>query len=118
MKYIEKTYPDYFETVPFLFIRAIMIISLPTSIAYCTNERILRPRETKFKLPFFIRTHFNFFAVSLFTISIWYLRVNTAQIISSLNPIIVTYLSVILLKETFHYRYNCWNNIMFNRFFN
>lgn len=105
MKYIEKTYPDYFETVPFLFIRAIMIISLATSTAYCTNERILRPSEIKFKLPFFIRTNFNFFAVSLFTISIWYLRVSTVQIISSLNPIIVTYLSVILLKETFHYRY-------------
>lgn len=105
MKYIEKTYPDYFETVPFLFIRAIMIISLATSTAYCTNERILRPSEIKFKLPFFIRTNFNFFAVSLFTISVWYLRVSTVQIISSLNPIIVTYLSVILLKETFHYRY-------------
>ena len=26
MKYIEKTYPEYFETIPFLFIRAIMIV--------------------------------------------------------------------------------------------
>ena len=57
------------------------------------------------KLPFLIRTNFNFFAVSLFTISIWYLRVSTVQIISSLNPIIVTYLSVIILKEKFYKRY-------------
>ena len=105
MKYIEKSYPEYFETVPFLFIRAIMIISLALSTSYCTNERILRPSEIKFKLPFFIRTNFNFFAVSLFTVSIWYLRVSTVQIISSLNPIIVTYLSVILLKEKFYNRY-------------
>ena len=105
MKYIEKSYPEYFETIPFLFIRAIMIISLSLSTSYCTNERILRPNEIKFKLPFFIRTNFNFFAVSLFTISIWYLRVSTVQIISSLNPIIVTYLSVILLKEKFYNRY-------------
>ena len=97
MKYIEKTYPDYFETVPFLFIRAIMKISLIISTAYCTNERILKPNE----ITFFIRKNFNFFAVSLFTISIWYLCVITVQIISLLNPVIVAYLS----KETFHYRY-------------
>ena len=28
MKFIEKTYAEYFETIPFLFIRAIMIIIL------------------------------------------------------------------------------------------
>ena len=105
MKHIEKAYSEYFETIPFLFIRATMIISLAFSTSYFTNERILRPSEIKFKLPFLIRTNFNFFAVSLFTISIWYLRVSTVQIISSLNPIIVTYLSVILLKEKFYNRY-------------
>ena len=105
MKHIEKTYPEYFETVPFLFIRAVMIITLATLTSILTGERIMRPNEIKFKLPFFIRTNFNFFAVSLFTISIWYLRVSTVQIISSLNPIIVTYLSVILLKEKFYSRY-------------
>ena len=105
MKYIEKTYPEYFETIPFLFIRAIMIIFLALSTSYITGEKILKPSEIKFKLPFLIRTNFNFFAVSLFTISIWYLRVSTVQIISSLNPIIVTYLSVILLKEKFYKRY-------------
>jgi len=105
MKYIEKTYPEYFETIPFLFIRAIMIVFLALSTSYLTGEKILKPSEIKFKLPFLIRTNFNFFAVSLFTISIWYLRVSTVQIISSLNPIIVTYLSVILLKEKFYKRY-------------
>ena len=105
MKYIEKTYPEYFETIPFLFIRATMIVFLALSTSYLTGEKILKPSEIKFKLPFLIRTNFNFFAVSLFTISIWYLRVSTVQIISSLNPIIVTYLSVILLKEKFYKRY-------------
>lgn len=105
MKYIEKTYPLYFETIPFLFIRAIMIITLALSTSFITKQRILRLSEIQFKLPFLIRTNFNFFAVSLFTISIWYLRVSTVQIISSLNPIIVTYLSVIILKEKFYKRY-------------
>ena len=37
--------------------------------------------------------------------SIWYLRVTTVQIITALNPIIITYLSVIILKENFYIRY-------------
>jgi drug/metabolite transporter (DMT)-like permease len=105
MKYIEKTYPSYFATIPFLFIRATMIITLALSTSFLTKERILRFNEIEFKLPFLIRTNFNFFAVSLYTISIWYLRVSTVQIISSLNPIIVTYLSIIILKERFYKRY-------------
>ena len=105
MKFIEKTYAEYFETIPFLFIRATMIIMLASTVSYLTGEKILKPNEIKFKIPFLIRTNFNFFAVSLFTISIWYLRVSTVQIISSLNPIIVTYLSVIILKEKFYKRY-------------
>ena len=45
MKHIEKAYSEYFETIPFLFLMAIMIISLAFSTSYCTNERILRPNE-------------------------------------------------------------------------
>ena len=67
MKFIEKTYAEYFETIPFLFIRAIMIIILASTVSYLTGEKILKPNEIKFKLPFLIRTNFNFFAVSLFT---------------------------------------------------
>lgn len=105
MKYIEKTYSKYFETIPFLLIRAIMIMSLSLSFSFIWKQPILKPREIKFKIPFLIRTNFNFFAVSLFTVSIWYLRVSTVQIISALNPIFVTYLSVIILKEKFYVRY-------------
>ena len=49
MKYIEKTYPQYFETIPFLFIRATMIITLALSTSFITKEKILRPNEIKFK---------------------------------------------------------------------
>ena len=105
MKFIERTYSSYFETIPFLLIRAIMIMSLSLSFSFIWKQPILKPNEIKFKLPFLIRTNFNFFAVSLFTVSIWYLRVSTVQIISALNPIFVTYLSVIILKEKFYTRY-------------
>ena len=44
MKYIEKSYPEYFETIPFLFIRAIMIIYLATSTSYFTKERIFKAK--------------------------------------------------------------------------
>ena len=61
-----------------------MIIILALSASYLTREKILKPNEIKYKLPFLIRTNLNFFAASLLTISIWYLRVSTVQIISLL----------------------------------
>lgn len=42
--------------------------------------------------------------VSRMTMSIWYLRSSTAQILSSLNPVIVLILSYFILKEKFYFR--------------
>ena len=104
-KIIQRTYPNYFHTVPFLFIRGIMIMFLSFSAAYYQNEHILRPSEISHKIYFFIRTNLNFFSVTFFTIGVWYLRVSTCQIITTLNPIIVIVLSFFILKENFYFRY-------------
>ena len=47
----------------------------------------------------------NFFGVQLNITAIWYLRVATVQIIGSLNPLLTTYLSILILKEKFYLRY-------------
>lgn len=105
MKFIEKKYSLYFESVSFLAIRAIMIIFLAWLYSYLTNNKILKFSEIDCKIYFLLRTNLNYFSVLFFTISIWYLRVSTVQIIGSLTPIIVTFLSVIILKEKFYNRY-------------
>ena len=61
--------------------------------------------RNKRKTIFFLRTNLNFFGVQLNITAIWYLRVATVQIISSLNPLVTTFLSIVILKEKFHIRY-------------
>ena len=104
-KYIQKHFPIQFHYVSFLFIRAFTILFFATFSCFYYNERILRWKEIKSKLHFFLRTNINFFQMITFTISIRYLRVSTANIIRSLNPILDVIFSSILLKEKFYQRY-------------
>ena len=98
-KLIQKTYPNDFHTVPFLFLRSFMIVTLSLVHTYFTQVRIKSPKEIPFKIWFFYRTNMNFFGMSFSTMALWYLRASTAQIIHSLHPIIVLILSYFILKE-------------------
>lgn len=104
-KLIQLTYPTIFHTIPFLFYRGITIMIIASLRAYIYKERILYPKEIPEKKWFFLRTNMNFLGVSCMTMSIWYLRSSTAQILSSLNPVIVLVLSYFILKEKFYFRY-------------
>ncbi len=104
-KYIQIKFPKEFHYVSFLFLRAFTIYFFALFSCYYNNERILRLNEIKNKLHFFLRTNINFFQMITFTISIRYLRVSTANIIRSLNPILDVIFSSILLKEKFYFRY-------------
>lgn len=105
LKIVQRTYPKYFRSVPFLFIRAFMILTIAYTWGYIKREHILYPKEINHKFFFFIRTNLNFFSVAFFTMAVWYLRISTCQIIASLNPLIVIILSFFILKEKFHLRY-------------
>jgi len=105
IKYAQRKYHDIYHTIPFLFYRAIFLVYLSQIITTLKGEHILWPREIKEKLFFFLRTNLNFFGVQLNITAIWYLRVATVQIISSLNPLVTTFLSIVILKEKFYIRY-------------
>lgn len=81
------------------------MLFLSQIITTIKGEHILYPSEIKTKLFFFLRTNLNFFGVQLNITAIWYLRVATVQIIGSLNPLLTTFLSIIILKEQFYMRY-------------
>ena len=104
-KLIQKTYPNDFHTVPLLFLRSFMIVTLSLVHTYFTQVRIISPKEIPFKIWFFYRTNMNFFGMSFSTMALWYLRASTAQIIHSLHPIIVLILSYFILKEKYYPRY-------------
>ena len=105
LKWVQRTFSEYFRTIPFLFFRGIMILIIATGVSFYNNEHILRWHEIDLKFCFFIRTNLNFFSVALFVLGVWYLRVSTSQIISTLNPIILIILSSLILKEKFYFRY-------------
>ena len=46
-----------------------------------------------------IRVNFNFLSMSIWVVTICYLRISTCQILSTLSPIIIIFCSVILLGE-------------------
>ena len=90
IKYAQRKYYSIYHTIPFLFYRAIFLLFLSQIITTIKGEHILYPHEIKTKLFFFLRTNLNFFGVQLNITAIWYLRVATVQIISSLNPLLTT----------------------------
>ena len=104
-KIMQRVYPDDFHTIQFLLIRALMLLCLAFFHSYYTQHKIEKFFDLKQKFWFFIRTNVNFFAVSTFTMSLWYLRTSTAQILSTLTPLVVLVLSYFVLKEKLHLRY-------------
>lgn len=104
-KIIQRTYPTKFHTVPFLFLRSFTIMSIALFHTWYCGLTIIRPRDIPLKIWFFYRTNMNFFGMSFFTMSLWYLRASTAQIINSMNPILVFILSYFILKEPYYSRY-------------
>lgn len=104
-KLVQKTYPNDFHSIQFLFLRSFCILLLSIITSYITKKQILKLSEIKIKFWFFIRTNFNFLGVASMTICLWYLRASTAQIITTLSPIIIFILSYFFLNEKFYIRY-------------
>jgi drug/metabolite transporter (DMT)-like permease len=104
-KLVQKTYPNDFHSIQFLFLRSFCILLLSIITSYITKKQILKLSEIKIKFWFFIRTNFNFLGVASMTICLWYLRASTAQIIATLSPIIIFILSYFFLNEKFYMRY-------------
>ena len=104
-KLVQKTYPNDFHSIQFLFLRSFCILLLSIITSYITKRQILKLSEIKIKFWFFIRTNFNFLGVASMTICLWYLRASTAQIITTLSPIIIFILSYFFLNEKFYMRY-------------
>ena len=104
-KIVQIYYPNDFKTIQFLFLRSISIIFFALFHTYITKVPLINPLSLNLKLWFFIRTNVNFFGVCSFTLSLWYLRSSTAQILFSLSPIVVYVLSHFILHEKLYIRY-------------
>ena len=104
-KIIQKTYPEDFKTVQFLFLRSF------TLFFFCINAFIYPKRKNNEfkryprKKMVFLRTNANFFGVASMTVALWYLRASTTTIIQNIHPLLVLIMSFLILKEKFYIRY-------------
>lgn len=104
-KIIQRTYPEDFRTVQFLFLRCFTVFFFAIFHSYIRQEKIMNLRDIPEKKWFFLRTNANFFGVACMTVALWYLRASTTIIIQNIHPIFVLILSYLVLKEKFYLRY-------------
>ena len=104
-KIIQKSYPDEFKTVQFLFLRSFTIFFFAIFHSYIRQEKIMKLKDIPEKKWFFLRTNANFFGVACMTMALWYLRASTTIIIQNIHPLLVLLMSFFILKEKFYIRY-------------
>ena len=107
VKFITQYYNERFKNKTFLFPRGLVIIIISYFLGNNFDGKIYKLSEftPQIKKCLLIRAIVSFFRMSLWLIAVYYLRITTCQIISTLSPIIQIYFSVIFLNEKYYSRY-------------
>lgn len=104
-----KTYlpnfPEEFSNNSLVFWRSLSIWIIGYLLCKKNNVRIKPLSEIKHKFWFISRSFGNYVGVFLWIKVLIYLRVSTGHAITACFPIVVVFLSVIILHETFYWRY-------------
>ena len=105
LKTYRTFFPDAFSNNSLVFWRSIPIWGLGYFFSKRNGKVIPAHSEIKHKFWFFSRSLGNYFAVILWISMMKYFRVSTCQCIAGCHPLLIIYLSVLILKETFYIRY-------------
>ena len=105
MKTFQPNFPEVFSNNSLVFWRSLSICVLGYCFCKYKNIRIKPVKEIKHKFWFFMRSLGNYFSLFFWINTLSYFRVSTTQVINSCFPIIVIFLSVFVLHETFYFRY-------------
>lgn len=104
-----KTFPIIFpkdsDNFSIGFYRALPLITLGYSLASKKNIEITPISQVQNKLWFVIRNAGMFFCLALWVTMTQLMRLSTCQCISGCHPVLVLYLSILILKEKFYLRY-------------
>ena len=100
-------YHSNFKNKTFLFARGFATMIICIILGYYYDGKIYKITEFNLQIKKCILTRANisFFRMSFWLIAIYYLRIITCQIISTLSPILIIFFSVIFLNEKYHNRY-------------
>ena len=105
IKTYEPWFPGTFSNNSLLLWRSIPIWALGYYFCQKKNIRIVPVSEIKYKFWFFLRSFGNYIGVYLWVRMFSYLRVSTGQVITNCFPVVVIFLSILILHETFYWRY-------------
>lgn len=107
LKYITKNYRSTFKNKSFIFARGFATIIISFILGKIFNGKIYKLSEfnSQIKKCILIRANISFFAMCFWTLAVFYLRITTCQIISTLSPILTVTFSILFLKEKYHSRY-------------
>ena len=107
LKFLTQHFKERFKNKTFLFSRGLMTVIISYFLGIYQEGKIYKLTELKTNILYalLIRMNFNFFSMSIWVVSVWYLRISTCQIISTLSPIIIIFFSIIFLGEKYYPRY-------------
>ena len=107
LKFITRRYKTTFTNKSYLISRGIAIITLSFICGKYFDGKIykLSEFEPQIRKCLLIRANLSFFGMSFWLLAVYYLRISTCQIIASISPIFVIFLSVIFLNEKYYHRY-------------
>ena len=107
LKFLTQYFHDKFKNKTFLFSRGLMTLLISYFLGIYQEGKILKLTELPKNIlkALLIRINFNFFSMSIWVVSVRYLRISTCQIISTLSPIIIIFFSIIFLNEKYFPRY-------------
>ena len=107
LKFLTQYYKSKFKNKTFLFPRGLAIIIFSYFLGNHFDGKIYKLSELSplIRKCLLTRANVSFFGMCFWLIAVYYLRITTCQIISTLNPIVLIYFGVIFLKEKYHPRY-------------
>ncbi len=105
LKSYKLTFPKAFSNNSLVFWRSLPIWVLGYIFSYMKNIEITPHKAIKHKFWFFFRSFGNYVGVFLWLYMMNYFRVSTCQCIAGCFPVGVLFLSILILHESFYYRY-------------
>ena len=93
LKFLTQYFQSKFKNKTFLFSRGLMTLLISYFLGIYQEGKILKLTELPKNIlkALLIRINFNFFSMSIWVVSVRYLRISTCQIISTLSPIIIIF---------------------------
>ena len=105
MKTYNPMYPECFSNNSVIFWRSIPVMVIGYCLCKYRNIRITPHSEVKHIFWFYVRHLGNYFSVILNLTVLSYFRLSTSRVFFCCQPILVIFLSIIILNEKFYNRY-------------